>query len=102
MEKKFVYVPSSERKRSSEPSDGSRETKPRGGGLASTLRYLNSNPQTNNSRTPFKICYSSDLHGNIEHYRLLVQAAEEHKCDYIFIGGDLHPKRKGAINKYIR
>jgi hypothetical protein len=97
MEKKFVYVPRSERKRPIEDAPP-KETNRSGNSLASTLRYLASNPQT--TRKPFKLCYSSDLHGNLDHYKMLVQSAEENKCDFIFFGGDLHPKRKGPITKF--
>jgi uncharacterized protein len=49
-----------------------------------------------------KILFTSDLHGNINQYKLLLEKAREEKATGIIIGGDLCPTEEGIdINKQI-
>ncbi|KAJ3286098.1 hypothetical protein HK104_009178 [Borealophlyctis nickersoniae] len=44
-----------------------------------------------------RILFSSDLHGNLIHYRKLLHAATSHSCAAILLGGDLSPRRGELI-----
>jgi hypothetical protein len=41
------------------------------------------------------VCFSSDIHGNVEHLRLVLREAERRECDVVILGGDLAPRGNG-------
>ena len=41
------------------------------------------------------MCFSSDIHGNVEHLRLVLREAERRECDVVILGGDLAPRGNG-------
>lgn len=45
------------------------------------------------SPTGLRICYSSDIHGNLRQYKALAQAVKKHSCDLLILGGDILPRR---------
>ena len=42
-----------------------------------------------------KVCFSSDLHGNVDHLEKVLAKAVETDCDAIVLGGDLAPRGNG-------
>ena len=46
-----------------------------------------------------KICYTSDLHGEMQVYRQLFELARDSSAEIIALGGDLLPSLRGGDTK---
>lgn len=55
-----------------------------------------------NSKMPFKILYTADLHGNKEYYKKLIAKAKDSEIKEVIIGGDLCPRKAGTLEEAIK